>query len=65
MQFFKFMSNKLKTFVGTLLHSSHVKESKKIILCNGFIKKDLKLRVKKNMFLTRKTMFQWSSNAIF
>ena len=36
----------IKTFVGTLLHSPHVKESKKNISCNSFIKKDLKLWVK-------------------
>jgi len=46
MQFFKIMCNTLKTSVGTLLHSPHIKESKKYISCNGFIKKDLKLRVK-------------------
>ena len=40
------MSNTLKTSVGTLFHSPHVKESKKKISCNGFIKKDLKLRVR-------------------
>jgi len=48
MQFFKFMPNTLRTTVKTLFHSAHIKESKKkTILCNGFIKKDLKLRVKK------------------
>ena len=46
MKIFKFMSNTLKNFMGTLFHNPHVKESKKKISCNGFIKKDLKLRVK-------------------
>ena len=67
MQFFNFMSNTIKTTLGTLFHIPHVKKLKKNIFCNGFIKKDLKLRVKnqKSMFLTLKTMFKQSSYAIF
>ena len=46
MQFFEFMSNTLKISMGNSFHSPHIKESKKYILCNNFIKKDLKLRIK-------------------
>ena len=45
-QIFKFMSNTLKKIVGNLFHSPHIKESKKNISCNGFIKKELTLREK-------------------
>ena len=47
MQFIKFISNTLKISVENLFYSFHVKESKKNISCNNFIKKNLKLRVKK------------------
>ena len=42
MQFIKFMSNTLKIFVANLFHSFDVKEPKKNISYNSFIKKDLK-----------------------
>jgi len=50
MQFIKFISNTLKISVANLFHSFHIKELKKNISCNSFIKNDLKLRVKKNCF---------------
>jgi len=65
MQFIKCISNTLKIFVTNLCHTFHVKELKKYISCNSFIKKDLKLIVKKTMFSTLKTMFKWSGYAIY
>jgi len=45
MQFIKFISNTLKIFVTNLLHCFTSKNPKKI-LCNSFIKNDLKLIAK-------------------
>ena len=65
MQFIKANYNTLKISVKNLFHSFQVKESKKYISCNNFIKKDLQLIVKKAMFSTLNTMFKWPCYAIY
>ena len=48
MKFIKFISNTLKIYLANLFQIFHIKESKKDISCNNFLKNDLKLIEKKN-----------------